>query len=99
MPVTIVATRQPLDATQQGLLRNLFDSPAFSLLKEVVVARCIDRQVEAINAALYPNSETATDVAAHEIAAASGLNTILDLLDDLSKEEQEWWTIKMEPRR
>lgn len=99
MPATLIPTRQPLDATQQGLLRTMFGSPAFSLFKEMVVARCIDRQINALNAALYPENEVASNTAQTEMTEAVALNGLLDLLDDLENQEQEWWTIKVEPRR
>lgn len=99
MPVTIVSTRQPLDATQQGYLRKLFDSPAFSTLKEMVASRCIEHQIAAMNSSLYPNNEAAVIATAQDIAAATKLNDLLDLLDDLEKKGQDWWTIKIEPRR
>lgn len=99
MPVTIIVTRQPFDATQKGLLRKLFDSPEFSLFKEMVASRCTDKQVSAMNAALYPESETASEVAAKDIGVARDLNAVLDILDDLEKQEEEWWTVKIEPRR
>lgn len=99
MPVTIILTRQPLDATQQGSLRTLFDSPAFSLFKEMVASRCVDKQVFAMNAALYPDNEAAASDAAANIAEASGLSALLDIIDDLAANEQDWWTVKLEPRR
>lgn len=99
MPVTIILTRQPLDATQQGSLRTLFDSPAFSLFKELVASRCVDKQVFAMNAALYPNNEAATNDAANYFAEASGLSALLDIIDDLVVNEDDWWTVKIEPRR
>lgn len=99
MAATIIVTRQPLDATQQGLLRKLFDSPEFSLFKEMVASRCTDKQVSAMNAALYPENEEASEVAAKDIGIARELNAVLDILDDLEKQEEEWWTVKIEPRR
>lgn len=99
MPVTIASTRQPLDATQQGSLRKLFDSPAFSLLKEVVSSKCIEQQINAMNATLYPKNEAAIEDAKLGMESAAQLSDLLDILDDLEKEEQEWWTIKVEPRR
>ena len=98
-PATIHVTRQPLDATQQGSLRTLFDSPSFSLLKEVVVARCIEKQVSAMSAALYPENEHAEEDAKRDSAQATLLNAVLDVLDDLAKKEQDWWTVSIEPRR
>jgi hypothetical protein len=99
MPATIVITRQPLDATQQGSLQKLFDSPAFSLLKEMVAAQCIEHQVAAMNAAIYPENEAAAETAQTEIAIAAQRSALLDLLDDLEKQGQEWWTVKLEVRR
>lgn len=99
MPATLIPTRQPLDATQQGLLRTMFSSPAFSLFKEMVVARCVDKQISAMNAAIYPENEVASNTAQEDITEAVALNGLLDLLDDLENQEQEWWMIKVEPRR
>lgn len=63
------------------------------------MARCIERQVLSMNAALYPQSEHAAEDAKRDAAAAYLLNAVLDVLDDLAKKEQEWWTVSIEPRR
>lgn len=99
MPATIIITRQPLDATQQGSLRTLFDSPAFSTFKELVASRCVEKQVSAMNAALYPDNDSAAAAAATDITEATMFSALLDVIDDLAANEQDWWTVKIEPRR
>lgn len=63
------------------------------------MARCIDSQVRAMNATLYPDSERAVEEANMESANAVLNNAVLDVLDDLVNKEQEWFTVKLEPRR
>lgn len=96
MPATIIYARLPVDATQRGDLEKLFGSPAFLLLKELVAARCIVDQVDSMNAALYPESESAKEKQSVTQASAADWNKVLDRLDDLSKGEQEWFTVKLE---
>lgn len=99
MPETIIFTPIPADATRQGILRDLFGSPGFSLLKEMVAAKCIEAQVEAMNARLYPKNEEAAAKAEARERQAAEYSRCLDLLDDLAEKEQEWFTVKLEHRR
>lgn len=96
MPATIICSRLPADATQRGDLEKLFGSPAFLFLKEMVASRCIEAQVESMNAGLYGDNEAAVEKKAAALNRASDLNKILDLLDDLSGKEDEWFTVKLE---
>jgi hypothetical protein len=96
MPVTLVCARQPADPTRRGDLEKLFGSPAFLFFKEMVVSRCVESQVEAMNAALYQANDIASEKLKASCNKAVELNLILDLLDDLSKNEQEWFTVKVE---
>lgn len=98
MPATVIVTRQPVDATQQGSLRSLFSSAGFSLLKELVAAQCIDKQVEAMNRQLYPANPTAAEDAVEYAKAAVRFNNALDVLLDLEKND-DWWTVKLESTR
>ncbi len=99
MPETIIVTRLPADATQRTTLQSLFGSPGFSLLKEMVAARCIQSQVEAMNARLYPSNEGAASAAVEEERMAAEYNRTLDILDDIAQKEDEWFTVKLEHRR
>lgn len=99
MQATIIVSHLPVDATQRGHLQTLFASPGFSLLKEMVVARCIENQVKAMNARLYPNNQSASEQAVEMEKRAASLTATLDLLDDLSSNMDEWRTIKLENSR
>lgn len=100
MPATIIPSRIPADADQRGLLANLFASPGLSLLKEVLGARCIESQVAAMNAALYlGDNETARKDFEVQRKQAELYSAVLDVLDDVGQKEDEWFTVKLEPRR
>lgn len=99
MPETVIVTRLPADATQQATLQSVFSSPGFSLLKEMVAARCIVAQVEAMNARLYPRNEAAEATATENERRAAEYNRCLDILDDISQKEDDWFTVKLEHRR
>jgi hypothetical protein len=96
MAVTITYSRIPVDPTQRADLEKLFGSPAFLLLKEMVAASCITCQVDAMNAALYPDNEDAETEVKSCRAKAAGYNNVLDILDDMSGEEENWFTVKLE---
>lgn len=96
MPATIVATREAADPTRRADLEKLFASPAFLFLKEMVAARCALHQTEAMNAALYQDNPEAAAKAESERNKASDCNKVLDMLDDLSRKEDEWFTVKLE---
>lgn len=93
---TIVISRLPAGATQRKELEKLFASPTYLFFKEMVASKCISHQVESMNAALYPDNEDA--VAKHEVEKrkASIVKALLDVLDDLEKKEDEWFTVKLE---
>jgi hypothetical protein len=96
MPVTFTHTRLPADATQQAALRGIFSSPGFTILKEMVAGRCAEHQVTAMQALLYPENEKAKAVALEKTGQATLLNALLDMLDDISKNEQDWFTVRTE---
>lgn len=99
MLATITANRSPADAIQQGNLESLLSSPGFSLLKEVIAAHCIIHQVEAMNARLYPESVMANSAAGHAEALAIAHGHCLEVLDDILKNKEKWFTVKLEHRR
>ena len=100
MPVTVHVTRQPADATQQGYLRSLFSSPGFSLLKEMVASRCVEKQASAMNAELYPDNPVAVENTDTYIKAAIRYSQALDVLLDLeSCQPLEWWTAQLETQK
>lgn len=96
MPVTFTPTRLPADATQQAELRKFFNSEIFTLLKEMVAAHCAQHQINAMRVLLYPDNEKAKLIAGEETARAALFNSLLDMLDDISKKEEEWFTVRTE---
>lgn len=95
----IVASRFFADATQRKLLQDLFVSPGYSLLKELVVSRCIERQVDSINLQLYPLNEISVEKAKDALAEARFLSSTLELLDELQSKEASWYTVQLNHRR
>lgn len=95
MATTIVCQPYPATSPQRADLEKLFASPGFILLKEVVSAHCITAQVKAMNAALYPDSEAGNSIRDAEASKAASLNRVLDLLDDLSKNDSKWITVQL----
>lgn len=96
MPATIIVSRLPAGTTQRADLEKLFASPAYLFFKEMVVSRCIIHQVESMNAGLYPENEDAAAKCEVEKKKAAALRSMLDVLDDLEKKEEEWFTVKLE---
>lgn len=96
MATTLIVARQPAGATQRADLEKLFASPAFQFLKEMVASRCVVHQVEAMNAMLYPNNEDAVAKLEAEKRRSSECALVLDMLDDISKKEEEWFTVAIE---
>lgn len=96
MSATIITSRLPAGTTQRADLEKMFASPAYIFLKEMVVSKCVIHQVESMNAGLYPQNDDA--VAKHEAekGKAAVLKSLLDMLDDIEKNEQEWFTVKLE---
>lgn len=99
MATTIVSSHRPLDASQADQLRKLFVSPEFTILKELLVSKCIEAQLSAVYALVYPNSPKATNDLAGATSEAVKVNALLDLLDDLEKNEEKWTVIQVEQRR
>lgn len=97
MPDTIIASRIPADATQRGHLEKLFTHPGFQLLRESVASRVAEHQVDGMNAELY-ETEAAKDKAAMAKAKAVLFRHMLEVLDVMSKNPDECYTIKLERR-
>jgi hypothetical protein len=100
MPETIVFSPIPLDGEQRKRVESLFTQPGWVLLKEIIVANAIKRQVEAMNAGLYAEANNQAKADAQAAAdRAARYSTTLDILDDLEQKEQEWFLAKLEARR
>lgn len=100
MPSTITISKIPFDSEQRSLLAKLYASPELSLLKEIIAAHAIQCQVEAMNASLYEQENVlAADTVEDQTRQAAIYNGVLDVLDDLGAKEDEWFTVKLEPRR
>lgn len=100
MPATIITSQIPADGGQRKLLTKLFASQEYSLLKEVIVAHCIKAQAESLNVGLYEHStEQAEHDAKIQRLQAELYNRVLDTLDDIANKEENWFTVKLEPRR
>lgn len=96
MATTIICNQFHVDSTQHNDLEKFFGSPTYLLLREVVASKCIEAQVNSMNAALYPNNTDADAIRILEQTKAANYNTVLDLLDDISQDPQKWVTVKME---
>jgi hypothetical protein len=51
-----------------------------------------------MEAAMYPENDTPAEAAKRSTSEAVRLGGLLDLLDDMEKQEQEWWTVKIESK-
>ena len=98
MPVTLIATRLPADATQRELLKVLFGSPGFQLLKEMVASHAVDSQIEAMNRAINP-SESNNEIGSSAMQKAIQFGFCRDLLDDIGTKDQMWFTVRVDQRK
>lgn len=99
MAVTISPQQHRLEAARSDELRKLFESGPFILLREVIAANCVMAQLASMNALVYPDNELAKTDMVTASQDAIKLNSFLDLLDDLVKTEEKWFTITLEPSR
>ena len=95
MGAILTVTHQPLAATPRGSLKNLVDSAGFQVLREVVASRSAEEAAEAANWAANDNFESAKDRA----IVAARYAACVEILDELQKSEDQWVTVKIEPRR
>lgn len=93
----IVANKYPIEPPQVDNLRTLFESPAYTTLKEIIVAHCVHAQVQFMNCSLYNNDNATVQAMEHQTQAAR-FNNALDVLDDLEGKMEEWFRIKLETR-
>lgn len=99
MPATILISQIPADTDQKKLLAKLFSSPEYELLKKVVASHCIKAQAEVMNVAPYEgNNEKAETDARIQREQSRLYSQTLDMLDDMANKEEEWFTVKLEPR-
>lgn len=95
MGAILTVTHQPLAATPRGSLKNLIDSAGFQVLREVVASRSAGEAVEAAN--WIANEDLERSKARAVIAARYA--ACVEILDELQKSEDQWFTVKIEPRR
>ena len=96
---TILANRLPLNPEQRGLLAKLFASPEYSLLQQLIIARAINCQVDAMNTALYEDNELAFIKADSQRKKAAFYQAMLDELESLALKEDQWSLVALEHRR
>lgn len=100
MPETILFSQIPLDGGQRERLGALFVSPGYVLLKEILTAHAIKRQIQALNAGLYADTDPLpADDARKMMQRAVQYNCAIDALDDLERKHDEWFVAKLDPRR
>lgn len=102
MPDTIpaiVTIDQPLTATEKDELLKLFASSGFSVLKSIIVTRAIKQQVAAMDWLSKAADPEAVAVTLEYRRLAIQYSAFIDFLDALQKSEEEWHTVKLEPRR
>lgn len=92
MPETIVVERKFLESVQKDQLRKMLDSSGYSLFKSILAAKCVVSQVAAMNALLYPDTGRATEKHDLEAQKAAKYRNFLDFLDELEKNESDWFT-------
>lgn len=96
--MNVIATPHPIEESQKDQLRTLFASPAYGLLREILVAHCTQHQVAFVNKSMYEN-ENAIAQADDARVQASRFNGVLDVLDDIQKKEEQWFRINLDQRR
>lgn len=101
MPITVLFTRQPVDATQQAELDKLFTSPGFQILKEMVAARCAEAQAKVCEFVVYPENSKLQEEVTMNTAVATTLNACLALLTDfeVNADAHQLYTGKLEITR
>ena len=99
MPSTIVTIREPLEEPRKEKIRRLMVSPEYLLLRDVVSAHCVTEQVNAMNGLLYPGTERAVEAVGLHQERAAKYRSFLDILDDLEKKEEEWFTVRLDTTR
>lgn len=97
---TILIEKMPVTKEDAGQIQTTFASAGYLLLKEVIAAHCVDRQVQAMNVGLYDATNPAADAATKAAkAAAARYKSVLDVLDELEGKPDDWFKVKLEPRR
>lgn len=96
---TIIFSKVPMDQEQMKKLAEVFAHPGYSLLKEIIGAHASEEQVRAMNAGLYTDfSEDAREDAKNAVVKSIGFSKALDILDEISMRQEEWFTAKLEAR-
>lgn len=95
---SILTTRIPVDQKQRDGLRTMFASGDYLTLREVISAHCVEAQIDSGNKALYANENAKLQSEASKTRAAQ-FNTVLDVLDFLERNGEEWFRISLEQRR
>ncbi len=95
MTPILTSTAHPLAAIPRDLLKKLIDSAGYPILREVIASKAAHRAVEAANWAIAGDSEQANAIS----AVAARYVACVEILDELQKSEDQWSTVKIEPRR
>lgn len=95
MPETIVVERKFLEPVQKEHVRKMLDSSGYSLFKELLSAKCVVAQVKAMNSMLYPDTDRAKDTMEIEAKRASHYRNFLDFLDEIEKNDTDWFTTNL----
>lgn len=95
MPETIVVERKFLEPVQKDHFKQMLDSAGYSLFKEVLSAKCVVSQVKAMNAVVYPSTDRATETFKIESEKASNYRKFLDFLEEIEKNDADWFTTKL----
>ncbi len=100
MAVTVHVTKFPVDNSKRQLLEKLFASPEYSLLREIINSHCVNAQIAGMQALVYKdhNDRAKAELDTHT-AQATAYSKTLDVLDEIGKSEQEWFTVTLEPSR
>ena len=95
MPETIVIERKFLEPVQKEHIKKMMDSSGYSLFKEVICAKCVVSQVKAMNSSLYPDTERALETSKIETLKAARYRNFLDFLDEIEKNDADWFTTNL----
>jgi len=96
---TIIANQLPLDATKVAAIQQTIASEGYSLLKEIVAARCAVHQISGLASLMYDNNGSQVKIGENHIQLAKRFQNTLDVLDELERDKEGWATVKIENRR
>jgi len=100
MKPALSANEIKLDDLRSNQLRELLASPGMATLVEIIASSCAKKQLEAVESMVYSETNPQAEVRGKAALAVAGrYQMALDVLDELQRSEEKWFTIAVEHRR